>query len=172
MFQRDRVFLVRNDLLSFEDLKNKIGLEVGVSKWFTIDQERIDKFADVTEDWQYIHVDPVAAMNTPFNGAIAHGFLTVSLLSAMYYDAVPELEGSELGVNYGFDKIRFLSPVRAGSRVRGRFELVDIREVRDLEVSTNWRVEVEIENFDKPALVAQWIGRQYLSKGWNQNGQK
>ena len=109
MFQRDRVFLVRIDLLSFEDLKRKIGLEVGVSKWFTIDQERIDKFADVTEDWQYIHVDPVAAMNTPFNGAIAHGFLTVSLLSAMYYDAVPELEGSELGVNYGFDKIRFLT---------------------------------------------------------------
>ena len=172
MFQRDRVFLVRNDLLSFEDLKKKIGLEVGVSKWFTSDQERIDKFADVTEDWQYIHVDPVAAMSTPFNGAIAHGFLTVSLLSAMYYDAVPELEGSELGVSYGFDKIRFLSPVRAGSRVRGHFELVDIRKVRDLEVSTNWRVEVEIENFNKPALVAQWIGRQYLSKGWSQNGQK
>ena len=159
-------------MLSFEDLKKKIGLEVGVSKWFTIDQERINKFADVTEDWQYIHVDPVAAMNTSFNGAIAHGFLTVSLLSAMYYDAVPELEGSELGVNYGFDKIRFLSPVRAGSRVRGHFELVDIGEIRDLEVSTNWRVEVEIENFDKPALVAQWIGRQYLSKGWSKNGQK
>ena len=172
MFQQDRVFLVRIDLLSFEDLKRKIGLEVGVSKWFTIDQERINKFADVTEDWQYIHVDSVAAMNTPFNGTIAHGFLTVSLLSSMYYDAIPALEGSELGVNYGFDKIRFLSPVRAGSRVRGRFELIDIREVRDLEVSTNWRVEVEIENFDNPALVAQWIGRQYLSKGWSQNVQK
>ena len=172
MFQRDRVFLVRIDLLSFDDFKKKIGLEVGVSKWFTIDQERINKFADVTEDWQYSLVDSVAAMNTPFNGTIAHGFLTVSLISAMYYDAVPELEGSELGVNYGFDKIRFLSPVRAGSRVRGHFELVDIREVRDREVSTNWRVEVEIENFDKPALVAQWIGRQYLSKGWSQNDQK
>ena len=124
MFQRDQVFLVRIELLSIEDLKKKIGLEVGISKWFTIDQERINKFADVTEDWQYIHVDPVAAMNTPFDGAIAHGFLTVSLLSAMYYDAVPELEGSELGVNYGFDKIRFLSPVRAGSRVRGHFCLL------------------------------------------------
>ena len=84
MFQQDRVFLVRIDLLSFEDLKRKIGLEVGVSKWFTIDQERINKFADVTEDWQYIHVDSVAAMYTPFNGTIAHGCLTVSLLSAMY----------------------------------------------------------------------------------------
>ena len=159
-------------MLSFEDLKEKLGLEVGVSRWFTIDQAKVDKFADLTEDWQYIHINSVAAKKTPFNGTIAHGFLTVSLLSAMYYDAIPMIEGSNLGVNYGFDKLRFLSPVRVGSRVRGHFELIDIRKVRDLEVSTNWRVEVEIENFDKPALVAQWIGRQYLSKGWSKNGQK
>ena len=170
MFQRDQVYLVRTDLLTFEDLKEKLGLEVGVSKWFTIDQARVDKFADLTEDWQYVHVDPDAAKKTPFNGTIAHGFLTVSLLSAMYYDAVPMIEGSKLGVNYGFDKLRFLSPVKVGSKVRGRFELSDIREVRPFEISTTWRVEVEIEDFDKPALVAQWIGRQYLSKGHNQNG--
>ena len=165
MFQRDQVYLVRTDLLSFEDLKNKLGLEVGVSRWFTIDQARVDKFADLTEDWQYIHVDSVAAKKTIFNGTIAHGFLTVSLLSAMYYDAIPLLEGATLGVNYGFDKLRFLSPVKVGSKVRGRFELSDIREVRPFEISTTWRVEVEIEDFEKPALVAQWIGRQYLSKG-------
>jgi len=170
MFQRDQVYLVRTDLLTFEDLKEKLGLEVGVSKWFTIDQARVDKFADLTEDWQYVHVDPDAAKTTPFNGTIAHGFLTVSLLSAMYYDAVPMIEGSKLGVNYGFDKLRFLSPVKVGSKVRGRFELSDIREVRPFEISTTWRVEVEIEDFDKPALVAQWIGRQYLSKGHSQNG--
>ena len=170
MFQRDQVYLVRTDLLTFEDLKEKLGLEVGVSRWFTIDQTRVDKFADLTEDWQYIHVDPDAAKKTPFNGTIAHGFLTVSLLSAMYYDAVPMIEGSKLGVNYGFDKLRFLSPVKVGSKVRGRFELSDIREVRPFEISTTWRVEVEIEDFDKPALVAQWIGRQYLSKGHSQNG--
>jgi len=170
MFQRDQVYLVRTDLLTFEDLKEKLGLEVGVSKWFTIDQARVDKFADLTEDWQYVHVDPDAAKKTPFNGTIAHGFLTVSLLSAMYYDAVPMIEGSKLGVNYGFDKLRFLSPVKVGSKVRGRFELSDIREVRPFEISTTWRVEVEIEDFDKPALVAQWIGRQYLSKGHSQNG--
>ena len=99
-------------MLSFEDLKKKLGLEVGVSRWFTIDQARVDKFADLTEDWQYIHVDPVAAKKTPFNGTIAHGFLTVSLLSAMYYDAIPVIEGSNLGVNYGFDRLRFLSPVK------------------------------------------------------------
>ncbi len=165
MFQRDQVYLVRIDLLTFEDLKEKLGLEVGVSRWFTIDQTRVDKFADLTEDWQYIHVDPDAAKKTPFNGTIAHGFLTVSLLSAMYYDAVPVIEGSKLGVNYGFDKLRFLSPVKVGSKVRGHFELSDIREVRPFEISTIWRVEVEIEDFDKPALVAHWIGRQYLSKG-------
>ena len=170
MFLRDQVYLVRTDLLSFENLKKKLGLEVGVSRWFTIDQARVDKFADLTEDWQYIHVDPVAAKKTNFNGTIAHGFLTVSLLSAMYYDAIPPIEGSKLGVNYGFDKLRFLSPVKVGSKVRGRFELFDIREVRPFEVSTTWRVEVEIEDFEKPALVAHWIGRQYLSEGHRQDG--
>ena len=170
MFQRDQVYLVRTDLLSFEDLKKKLSLEVGVSRWFTIDQARVDKFADLTEDWQYIHVDPVAAKKTIFNGTIAHGFLTVSLLSAMYYDAIPLLEGSTLGVNYGFDKLRFLSPVKVGSKVRGRFELSDIREVRPFEISTIWRVEVEIEDCEKPALVAHWIGRQYLSEGPSQDG--
>ena len=170
MFQRDQVYLVRTDLLSFEDLKEKLGVEVGVSRWFTIDQERIDKFADLTEDWQYIHVNPIDAKKTPFNGTIAHGFLTVSLLSAMYYDAIPTLEGSKLGVNYGFDKLRFLSPVKVGSKVRGRFELSDIREVRPFEISMTWRVEVEIQDFDKPALVAHWIGRQYLSEGLCQDG--
>ena len=169
MFQRDQVYLVGTDLLSVEDLKGKLGLEVGVSRWFTIDQTRVDKFADLTEDWQYIHVDPDAAKKTPFNGTIAHGFLTVSLLSAMYYDAVPVIEGSNLGINYGFDKLRFLSPVKVGSKVRGHFELSDIREVRPFEISTTWRVEVEIEGFDKPALVAHWIGRQYLSKGHSQD---
>ena len=170
MFQQDQVYLVRIDLLSFDDLKGKLGSKVGTSKWFTIDQKRIDDFAEITEDWQFIHVNPNAAKKTSFNGTIAHGFLTVSLISAMYYDAIPVLEGSTLGVNYGFNKLRFLSPVKVGTRVRGHFELADIREVRPLEISTTWRVEVEIEGFEKPALVAHWIGRQYLSKGHRQDG--
>ena len=156
---------MRTDLLSFEDLKEKLGLEVGVSRWFFIDQERIDKFADLTEDWQYIHVDPTASKKTTFDGTIAHGFLTVSLISAMYYDAIPAIKGSKVGVNYGFDKLRFLSPVKVGSKVRGHFQLSDIRAVRPFEISTTWRVEVEIKDFEKPALVAHWIGRQYLSEG-------
>ena len=170
MFQQDQVYLVRIDLLSFDDLKRKLGSKVGTSKWFTIDQKRIDDFAEVTEDWQFIHVNPNAAKKTSFNGTIAHGFLTVSLISAMYYDAIPVLEGSKLGVNYGFDKLRFLSPVKVGTRVRGHFELADIRKVRPLEISTIWRVEVEIEDFEKPALVAHWIGRQYLLEGHRQDG--
>ena len=157
-------------MLSFEDLKEKLGLEVGVSRWFTIDHARVDKFADLTEDWQYIHVDPIAAQKTPFNGTIAHGFLTVSLISAMYYDAIPVIKGSKLGVNYGFDKLRFLSPVKVGSKVRGHFEITDIREVKPFEISTKWRVEVEIEHSDKPALIAHWIGRQILSESLSQDG--
>ncbi len=106
------------------ELQGLIGQEVGVSKWFEITQARIDAFADCTEDHQFIHVDPQAAKATPFGGTIAHGFLTLSLASAMSYDAVAPLDGVVMGVNYGFDKLRFLAPVPAGSRVRGRFKLL------------------------------------------------
>ena len=99
------------------DLAGLIGQEIGVSRWITVDQARIDAFAEITEDRQFIHIDPVAAAHTPFGGTIAHGFLTLSLLSAMTYDAVPPLEGVVMGVNYGFDKLRFLAPVPAGSVV-------------------------------------------------------
>ena len=96
------------------DLPGLVGQEIGVSRWITVDQARIDAFAEVTEDRQFIHIDPEAARATPFGGTIAHGFLTLSLLSAMTYDAVPPLEGVVMGVNYGFDKLRFLAPVLAG----------------------------------------------------------
>ena len=94
------------------DLPGLIGTEIGVSRWITVDQARIDAFAEITEDRQFIHIDPVAAAQTPFGGTIAHGFLTLSLLSAMTYDAVPPLEGVVMGVNYGFDKLRVLAPCR------------------------------------------------------------
>ena len=92
-----------------------------MSRWFLIDQKRIDAFADATEDWQFIHVDPEAAKATPFGSTIAHGFLTLSMLSAIAYDALPRVSGLAMGVNYGFDKVRFVAPVRAGRRIRGRF---------------------------------------------------
>jgi acyl dehydratase len=103
--------------ITIAQLQAKIGTETGVSRWFEISQARIDAFAEVTEDRQFIHVDPAAVKATPFGGTVAHGFLTMSMLSAIAYDALPRVEGLAMGVNYGFDKVRFVAPVRPG-RIR------------------------------------------------------
>ena len=142
------------------ELLARVGQEVGVSDWIEIDQARIDAFADCTEDHQFIHIDPVAAAQTPFGGTIAHGFLTLSLMSQMSYQAAPVLEGVAMGVNYGFDKLRFLQPVRAGSRVRGRFKLLSAEEKGPGRWLIKNEVTVEIEGGDKPALIAEWLGMQ------------
>ena len=144
------------------DLPGLIGEEIGVSRWIEIDQARIDAFADITEDRQFIHVDPEAAKATPFGGTIAHGFLTLSLLSAMSYDAVPPLEGVAMGVNYGFDKLRFLAPVMSGSRVRGRFRLLSAEDRGGGRWLLKQEVTVEIEGAEKPALIAEWLGMQVV----------
>jgi len=146
-----------------QDLAGKIGEEVGVSDWIEVTQERINAFAETTEDDQWIHIDPDrAARETPFGGAIAHGFLTLSLMSQMAYQVAYGLEGSVMGINYGFDKLRFLQPVRAGSRVRGRFVLMDAKERRPGQWQLKYGVTVEIENDDKPALSAEWLTLQIL----------
>jgi len=150
------------DVLTAAELKRLDGQEIGVSKWFQISQQRIDGFAEVTEDWQFIHTDPERARQTPFGGAIAHGFLTLSMLSAMAQDAIPPLEGAAVGVNYGFDKIRFLSPVPSGARIRGRFALLSASEVKAGELTIRYRVDVEIEGQERLALTAEWITRQYF----------
>lgn len=144
------------------DLLSLIGQEVGVSRWFEIDQARIDAFADVTEDHQFIHVDPEAARLTPFGGTIAHGFLTLSLASAMSYDAVRPLDGVAMGVNYGFDKLRFLAPVPAGSRVRGRFKLLSAEDKGGGRWLIKHELTIEIDGADKPALIAEWLGMQVV----------
>jgi acyl dehydratase len=144
------------------ELEGLIGQEVGVSKWIEVDQARINAFADATEDWQFIHVDPEAAKQTPFGGTIAHGFLTVSLLSAMSYDAVAPLDGVAMGVNYGFDKLRFIAPVPAGSRVRGRFRLISAEDKGGGRWLIKHEVTVEIDGQDKPALIAEWLGMQFV----------
>jgi len=149
-------------LITPKDLEALLGQEVGVSRWFVIDQDRIGLFADVTEDQQFIHVDPEKAKATPFGGTIAHGFLTLSMLSAMAEEAVPLLKGLTHSVNYGFDRVRFISPVSTGKRIRGRFELIAIK-VDAAEVTQTLKVTVEIEGSDKPALVAEWISRHYFS---------
>jgi acyl dehydratase len=160
---------VRGDALMSErptlpaaGMKAMAGKEIGVSKWFDITQDRIDAFAGITEDWQYIHINPERAATTPFGGTIAHGFLTLSMLSAMAMDAVPRIERAVMGVNYGFDKIRFLSPVPSGSRIRGRFTVVSAEELKPGELTMKYKVEVEIEGSGRAALIAEWISRQYF----------
>ena len=148
------------------DLPSLIGQEVGVSRWITVDQARIDAFARTTEDEQFIHVDPERARATPFGGTIAHGFLTLSLASAMSYDALAPLDGVVMGVNYGFDKLRFLAPVPAGSKVRGRFKLLSAEAKGADEGVTRWLLKheltVEIKGADKPALIAEWLTMQMV----------
>lgn len=144
------------------ELQALIGQEVGVSRWFDVSQARIDAFADCTEDRQFIHVDPDAAQATPFGGTIAHGFLTLSLASAMSYDAVAPLDGLTMGINYGFDKLRFLAPVPVGSRVRGRFRLVSAEDKGAGRWLVKHELTIEIEGGDKPALIGEWLGMQVV----------
>ena len=141
-----------------------VGTEVGVSSWHLVDQKRIDAFADITEDHQFIHVDPERAVReTPFGSTVAHGFLTVSLLSVFSYEALPKIAGVTRGVNYGFDKLRFIAPVRAGSRLRGRFTLMEAKPRGADALESRTSVSVEIEGEAKPALVADWIGLIYFA---------
>lgn len=152
--------------LALADLRARVGQELGVSGWITVDQPMIDAFADLTRDHQFIHVDPArAAVETPFGVTIAHGFLTLSLLPAMAREARPAIAGVRMGLNYGFDRVRFLAPVPAGARLRGRFTLARLDEHVPGEVTVAWDVVVEIEGSERPALVARWIARQYLGSG-------
>ena len=151
--------------ITLDELKAAVGGESRYSKWFDVTQDRIDKFADVTEDWQFIHVDPEKAAKTPFGGTIAHGFLSLSLLSAMSYDSEFSLENIAMGVNYGFNKVRFSAPVKVGARVRGKFTTVKVDEKSPTNILTTTKVEVEIEGESRPALTAEWLGLSILSKG-------
>lgn len=150
-------------LITLEAYQKLVSTEVGVSEWHLIDQRRIDVYADVIEDHQFIHVDPARARaETPFGGTVAHGFLTMSLLSIMSYQVMPLVVGTTRGVNYGFDKLRFLSPVRAGSKVRGRFTLTEATLRKPNELLSRTSVTVEIQGETKPALAADWLGLIYF----------
>jgi acyl dehydratase len=144
--------------ISLASYQALVGQEIGVSSWHVVDQKRIDAYADVVEDHQFIHVDPERAKATPFGATIAHGFLTMSLLSVMSYEVMPAIEGTAMGVNYGFDRLRFMSPVKSGKRVRGRFTLAKAELRRPKELQSVTHVSVEIEGEAKPALVADWLG--------------
>jgi acyl dehydratase len=148
-------------IASLDHIRARVGSEVGVSSWLTISQERIDAFADATEDHQFIHVDPEAAAKGPFGATIAHGFLTLSLLSRMAAEGMLVPEGVKMAVNYGFDRIRFLAPVRSGKHVRGRFTLDSVDEKAPGQWLLRHSVTVEIEGEEKPALTAQWLGLMF-----------
>jgi acyl dehydratase len=134
-----------------------------VSRWLTVDQERIDAFAKITEDEQFIHVDPKRAAETAFGGTVAHGFLTLSLLAAMGYSALPRIEGAAHGVNYGFDRVRFVRPVPSGNRVRGHFTLREVKPRSAREWQMSYDVSVEVEGTQKPALAATWLTMQVMA---------
>lgn len=143
--------------VSIEALKGMVGQEIGLSKWFEISQADINAFADLTHDHQFIHVDPQKAKHTPFGGTIAHGFFTVSMLSAFAIDALPAIEKRTMGVNYGFDRLRMMSPVKSGAKVRGRFVLKALESRSPQQHQLTYAVTVEIEGGDKPAMVADWV---------------
>ncbi len=144
--------------ISLAEMPGLVGQEIGLSEWITVDQAMIDLFADATHDHQFIHVDPArAAAESPFGGTIAHGFLTLSLLSAMNFGSIPKIREQTMGINYGFERIRFVAPVKVGARVRGRFTLSECRFRGAGMLMTTYDVAVEIENEKKPALTACWI---------------
>ena len=145
-------------LASLDEIKAKVGTSLGASPWIEVDQKAIDTFADVTGDHQFIHVDQAAAAQTPFGGTIAHGFLTLSLLSQMAAHVMLVPDTTRMAVNYGFEKVRFIAPVRSGKRVRGHFTLASAEEKRPGQWQFVHHVTVEIEGEDKPALTAEWIG--------------
>ena len=141
-----------------QELVAETGEVIGTSEWITLDQETINKFADATGDHQFIHINEEAAKMTPFGGTIAHGFLTLSLMPVMSAKSdMPKMEGVKMGVNYGGNKTRFLSPVRSGKRVRGHFKLLEMIEKRPGQWQQTMELTVEIEGEEKPALMAEWI---------------
>ncbi len=146
-----------------EEMKGRVGTEQ-VSDWVEVTQEMIDKFADATGDHQFIHVNPAMAAMSPFGGTVAHGFLTLSLmplLSSKVPDAV-QIEGAKMGVNYGGNKVRFLTPVRSGSRVRGRSRLLSFEEKKPGQYQQCNEFTVEIEGAPKPAMIAEWISQIFV----------
>ena len=145
---------------SIRDLESRVGEEIGISPWLQITQERIDTFAKAIDDFQWIHVDRERAKASPFGGTIAHGFLTLSLLSHLSEQTFSYAD-RKMGVNYGLNRVRFTSPVPSGSRVRARFTLAKYEPIEGNGVQLTWTAVVEIEGKDKPALVAEWIGRHY-----------
>lgn len=151
--------------VALADYPALVGTEVGVSDWITLDQGMIDRFADLTGDRQFIHVDPVAAARTPLGGTVVHGFLTLSLLGALGPQIIPPVAGTAMGFNYGFNRLRFVAPVRSGRRVRARLTLAAFDPKGPGQYLSTFAVTVEIEGESKPALLADWLTLSVLARG-------
>ena len=148
-----------SNLINASQLQDYVGKEVGLTDWIEVDQERINQFADATGDHQYIHLDAERAAQTPFGTTIAHGFLTLSLLSMLSgIGGGLKLENTVMGINYGLDKVRFLNPVKSGAKIRARFVLASAEEKKPGNYLLKHNVTVEIDGEDKPALIAEWLG--------------
>ena len=145
-----------SDTMTREELFELVGQDLGVSDWFQIDQDRINQFADVTEDHQFIHVDPIRAADSPFNGTIVHGMLTLSMIVHLCDNFVPSVEGVRMVINYGFDRVRFAAPVKVDGRIRTVAKLIEAKK-RSGQILVKVKVTIEIENESKPALVAEWL---------------
>ncbi len=142
-----------------KELHDWIGKEVAVTDWLTVTQQRIDDFAKASDDYQWIHVDPERAAKSPFGSTIAHGFLTMSLLSRFIYEAT-EIKSVRMGINYGMNRLRFVSPVKVNAEIRARFTLASVEDLKD-GVQTIWTVVIEIKGSEKPALIAEWVTRRH-----------
>ncbi len=151
--------------ISIKEFQAQAGEWEAKSPWVEVSQDLINTFADATLDHQFIHTDEVRAKEeTPFGGTIAHGFLSLSLLSKFISDVIPDIEDKEIVINYGFERIRFLTPVPSGSRLRGHIKLIECNERKPREYLSKYDVAVEIENIEKPALVCEWLGLTVLKK--------
>jgi acyl dehydratase len=146
-----------NKSYSFSEYQALVGQKLGVSDWMAIDQDRVNGFADMTDDHQFIHVDSARAKETPFGGTIAHGYLTLSLISKFASEVMPGIEGVVMGINYGLNRVRFLSPVKVGQSIRACFSLKDVKEKSSGQYLSAIEIVIEVEGQDKPACIAEWL---------------
>ncbi len=144
-------------ILNRNNMKESIGADMGTTEWILIDQDRINAFADCTDDRQFIHVDPENAAKTPFGSTIAHGFLSLSMLSYFASSVGCAFENMVMGINYGFDKVRFLAPVKVNKRIRANARLLDVQEKKPGHFLIKQEVTIEIEGETTPALIAEWL---------------
>ena len=150
------------DIIALEDIRGLVGEDLEPSDWFEITQKRVNQFADATNDHQFIHVKPLKAKFTPFGGTIAHGFLTLSLITHLMTQNAPVPEGLKMTINYGSDKVRYIAPVRVGKRIRANQKIVDMTEKKPGQWLFKTEVSIEIEGEDKPALVAEILMMHFV----------